>query len=91
LAIYNSFLDLDVDGSGMLNEDEMSKFRGCGLGNTIRRDISVQLSSLAVRRIFEETITYEVTLISNVKSILILCSVQSRQASLIINDMLTAF
>jgi Ca2+-binding EF-hand superfamily protein len=59
MAIYNGFLDLDTDQSGMLSESEMSKFQGCGLSNTIRRDIACQFTGLAVHRIFQETVVYE--------------------------------
>ena len=59
VAIYNGFLDLDIDMSGMLNEMEMSKFRGCGLTNTLRRDMSIQFTPLAISRIFQENVTYE--------------------------------
>ncbi len=59
VAIYNGFLDLDIDMSGMLNEVEMNKFRGCGLTNTLRRDMSIQFTPLAISRIFQENVTYE--------------------------------
>lgn len=59
MAIYNGFLDLDSSQSGMLTEAEMVRYQGCGLSNTIRRDIACQFTALAVKRIFQETAVYE--------------------------------
>jgi hypothetical protein len=40
----------------------MVRYQGCGLANTTRRDIAVQFTSLAVKRMFQENISYEVIL-----------------------------
>ena len=38
----------------------MVRFQGCGLSNTIRRDIACQFTPIAVHRIFQEYVVFEV-------------------------------
>ena len=51
--VYELFLSLDLSGSGMLSREELRRFTG---GRRCNR--SIQLTSAAVDRIFEEYITY---------------------------------
>ena len=53
LKVFASFVDLDSDQNGILCEEELLAFAGPTAA------VAVQLTRTAVRRIFEENITYE--------------------------------
>jgi Ca2+-binding EF-hand superfamily protein len=50
--LYNTYIDLDFDGNGTLNQEELFHFTG------VKENENVQLSKVVIRRIFEETIAY---------------------------------
>jgi hypothetical protein len=53
LRVFSLYVDLDKDQNGMLSQDELLAFTG-----PVSND-QVQLTRTAVRRIFEENITYQ--------------------------------
>jgi len=53
LRIYSLFIDLDKDQNGMLSVDELLAFTGSPVKE------SVQLTRLALERIFQENVTYQ--------------------------------
>ena len=52
--VYSQFLDLDIDQNGMLSQQELLGYSGFAFGK--RR--TVNLTPVAVDRIFEEAIAY---------------------------------
>ena len=50
--IYNTYIDLDIDANGTLSEDELYHFSGMQPSDSLR------LTRAAIRRLFEETVTY---------------------------------
>ena len=50
--IYNSYLELDIDGNGTLSAEELYKF-----GGVLPND-SIRLTKACIARLFEEVVTY---------------------------------